>query len=78
MRFSRQFRLREYVSLDAFIEATNVLNSKIVSGYNSTTLNESHVDPATGLLRGPLPDLDRGSVSWRPSRQMQVGLRLSF
>ena len=78
LRLSRSFGVGRSRSLSVFAEAANVFNSKSLSSYLSTTLNEGHVDPESGLLRGPLPDLANGAVAWRPSRQVQAGLRLSF
>ena len=78
MRLSRSLKLNEILALEIYGEATNLFNSKNVSSYGSTTLNASQVDAATGLLSGSLPDFSQGPITWRPSRQIQIGLRLRF
>ena len=82
-RYSRFFRLGERLSSEFYAEATNVFNHKSVSSYNSTTLTassvlNSQVNPLTGNLLGPLPDFRNLSVTFRESRQLQLGVRLHF
>ena len=82
-RYSRFLRLSEKFSFEFYAEATNVFNSKQVSFYNDTFLssnniNTSQVNPLTGELRRPLPDVRTLLPSWRESRQVQLGARIHF
>ncbi|MEP6945899.1 MAG: carboxypeptidase regulatory-like domain-containing protein [Acidobacteriota bacterium] len=79
-RYSRYFKPSDKWSFEFYAEATNVFNSKQVSGYNGTTLSANNssssiVDPVTGELRGPLPVF---TPNWRDSRQVQLGARIHF
>ena len=82
-RYSRFFELKNDSRLEIFVEGSNVLNSKQIASYNGTNLAANHltnspVNPLTGELRSPLPKLGGDFANWRPSRQLQVGVKILF
>jgi len=77
-RYSRFFKLSEKLSFEFYAEATNVFNSKHVSGYTNTILPAILVNSSTGELRGTLPEFGNSSASWRQSRQLQFGAKIYF
>ena len=82
-RYSRYFRIGEKRSLEFYIEATNLFNSKHVDTYGAANLplinvHTSIVDPITGELREPLPSPSTMSPTWRESRQVQIGAKVHF
>lgn len=83
LRFSKIIGLPKDRSVEFFAEASNAFNGKYLSGYGSAILsannvNTSIVNPLTGELRGPLPDLGNGVLNWRTMRQVQVGVKFHF
>lgn len=83
LRISRQFNFRERHRLEVFADIVNLTNTNSIIGYNNTVIsasnvNTSMVDPLSGVLRGPLPDLAARGVTSTDSRRVQLGIKYSF
>ena len=82
-RYSRYFKFGERYAFELYAEAANVFNTRSVSTYDNTSLPSSNiftspVNPLTGELQGPLPDVRELSANWRGSRQIQFGAKIHF